>query len=137
MAFLKQFFASLPKMPSHYCRAMGRHGIAFACNRESKQYLEPIIADKTMLYTLYAMECQKSEKIALSRWTLCRVFDELNLSLFTPKKDQFDTCCSHKVGNITDDIYNRHIRSKNMARNKKAMDKDRAQKIWRCTRFRA
>lgn len=118
MAFLKQFFASLPKMPSHYCRAS-----------TSKQYLEPIIQDKTTLYKLYAMDCQKVEKVALSRWTLCRVFDELNRSLFTPKKDQRDTCCSHKVGNITEDIYNAHIRSKNTARNEKVMDKDRAQKF--------
>lgn len=57
------------------------------------------------------------------------MFDELNRSLFTPKKDQCDTCCSHKVGNITEDIYNAHIRSKNTARNEKVMDKDRAQKF--------
>lgn len=57
------------------------------------------------------------------------MFDELNRSLFTPKKDQCDTCCSHKVGNITEDIYNAHIRSKNTARNEKVMDKDKAQKF--------
>ncbi|CAG4954258.1 unnamed protein product [Parnassius apollo] len=118
VAFLKQFFASLPKMPSHYCRAS-----------TSKQYLEPIIDDKTALYRLYTIECEKTERAPLSRWTLCKVFDELNLSLFTPKKDQCDTCCSHKVGNITDDKYNAHIRLKDMARNKKLRDKDRAQQF--------
>ncbi|XP_045485486.1 uncharacterized protein LOC110999393 isoform X1 [Pieris rapae] len=119
IAFLKQFFALLPKMPSHYCRA-----------NTSKLYLEPIIEDKTMLYKLYAAECEKAEKSALSRWTFDRIFDELNLSLFVVKKDQCDTCCSHKVGNITDDrYYIAHIQAKEMARNEKAKDKERAQQF--------
>ncbi|KAH9635147.1 hypothetical protein HF086_009487 [Spodoptera exigua] len=85
MTFLKQFFASLPKMPSHYCRAS-----------TSKQYLEPIVENKNCLFRLYIQECEKESKSPLSRWTMCRVFDELNLSLFSPKKDQCDTCCSYK-----------------------------------------
>ncbi|CAG9796288.1 unnamed protein product [Diatraea saccharalis] len=75
LAFLKEFFASLPKMPSHYCRA-----------NTSKQYLEPIIEDKTKLYKLYGAECEKAERAPVSRWTVNRVFDELNLSLFTREK---------------------------------------------------
>jgi hypothetical protein len=48
-----------------------------------------------------------------------KVFDELHLSLFTPRKDQCDTCCSYKVGNVSDEIYNKHIQEKDRARKEK------------------
>lgn len=118
MTFLKQFFASLPKMPSHYCRAS-----------TSKQYLEPIVENKNCLFRLYIQECEKESKSPLSRWTMCRVFDELNLSLFSPKKDQCDTCCSYKVGNIAEEEYRSHIKKKDMARSEKVRDKERARQL--------
>ena len=48
ISFLKDFFNSLPKMPSHYCRAT-----------TTRQYLEPIIENKNHLYNLYCKRCSE------------------------------------------------------------------------------
>jgi len=47
-----------------------------------------------------------------------------NISLFQPKKDQCATCCSYKMGHITEDIYKMHIDKKNEARAEKEKDKE-------------
>ncbi|CAG5047105.1 unnamed protein product [Parnassius apollo] len=43
-----------------------------------------------------------------------------------PKKDQCDTCCAFKAGNIGEDIYHNHTNRKEAAREEKKKDKDRA-----------
>ncbi|KAJ8710635.1 hypothetical protein PYW08_009150 [Mythimna loreyi] len=49
-----------------------------------------------------------------------------NLSLFQPKKDQCDTCCAFKAGNLSEDDYHNHITRKDAAREEKKKDKDLA-----------
>lgn len=51
------------------------------------------------------------------------VFDKLNLGLFSPKKDQCDLCCSFNKGNLTQELYEEHVRKKTEARNEKYVDK--------------
>ena len=50
------------------------------------------------------------------------LFQEENLSLFSPKKDLCDTCVAHENGLITDVEYNNHIAKKNAARAEKEKD---------------
>lgn len=47
------------------------------------------------------------------------------MSLLTPKKDQYDTYCHHKVGNLSDDDYASHTADNNSARAEKVGDKER------------
>ncbi|XP_039295901.1 uncharacterized protein LOC111053764 isoform X2 [Nilaparvata lugens] len=73
----KIFFNSLAKVESHYCRASS-----------SKLYLEPNWQSKRELYRFYESEwCVKEKHQPVSITTFKNVFEELNLSLFKPKKD--------------------------------------------------
>lgn len=115
IAFLKYFLNSLPRIPSHYCRA-----------NSSREYLEPIIENKNHLYKIYCDKCISLNKEPLSRWSFDNIFKEKNLSLFQPKKDQCDTCCAFKAGNLSEDDYHNHITRKDAAREEKKKDKDLA-----------
>ena len=55
-----------------------------------------------------------------------QVFEEKNLSLFVPKKDQCDTCYAFKAGNVSKEDYDQHITEKNRARAEKERDKQKA-----------
>ncbi|ESO97058.1 hypothetical protein LOTGIDRAFT_174665 [Lottia gigantea] len=62
----------------------------------------------------------------MNRTSFKNIFDEMNLSLFKPRKDQCDLCCSYEVGNVDEEQYNQHIQRKNAARSEKATDKEAA-----------
>src|SRR5437868_4056540 len=55
-----------------------------------------------------------------------KILKEENISIHKPCKDQCDTCCSHKVGNIEDDEYEEHLVKKTEAREAKAAAKSMA-----------
>lgn len=118
-ATLRDFLQILPKMESHYCRASS-----------TKLYLEPIWQSKSAVYNQYIKYCEEKEINPLSIKTFHDEFAELNLGLFRPKKDQCDQCISFKVGNTTEEIYQRHINKKNLARQEKTMDKEIAQHVY-------
>lgn len=113
--FAKTFLDKLPKMEFHYCR-----------QSSSKLYLEPLIQSKSSLYNLYVEQCNTKGKTFVSRKTFIDIFEEKNLSLFQPKKDQCDICCGYKTNNISDEDYNKHIQDKDRSRHKKNMDKEKA-----------
>lgn len=73
--YLKEFFVSLAKMDSHYCSS------------SSKQYLEPLWKTKGELYCLYKSDwCSiKYKERPLSNATFLNTFEDLNLSIFTPR----------------------------------------------------
>ncbi|KAK9870199.1 uncharacterized protein LOC115884776 isoform X2 [Sitophilus oryzae] len=113
---VEKFLGDLPKMPSHYCRA-----------KTSREYLEPIFSNMTQLYHAYKDNCELEGRECLGRKLFDKLFLKLNLSLFHPKKDQCDVCCSHKTGNITDEEYAQHVLKKDRARKEKDTDKGIAQ----------
>uniref|UniRef100_A0A6P7F0J9 Uncharacterized protein LOC114324759 n=1 Tax=Diabrotica virgifera virgifera TaxID=50390 RepID=A0A6P7F0J9_DIAVI len=101
---LKEFFNNLPKLESHYCRKTTK-----------KLYLEQNWQSKAHLYREYKSYCEsvgKSNYIA-SDCLFYTVFDELNLALFSPKKDQCDLCCSFTKGNLSQEEYSTHLEKKN------------------------
>lgn len=109
--------SALPKLPSHYCR-----------QSTSKLYLEPIIQSKSQLYRLYVDYSVTENKPVASRKVFESVLFEENIGLFQPKKDACDQCCAHKVGNLSDEQYAKHIERKELARAEKHSDKELAQK---------
>uniref|UniRef100_A0A1B6K9A6 Uncharacterized protein n=1 Tax=Graphocephala atropunctata TaxID=36148 RepID=A0A1B6K9A6_9HEMI len=115
--FLRNFFKSLPRLPSHYCRS-----------NSTKLYIEPTFESMTELYGLYGNECKDHGKNVLSRFTFDRIFDQENLSLFQPKKDVCDTCNSFKVnsGKVSREQYEEHILQKGRARDEKNLDSEKA-----------
>ncbi|WAR13967.1 hypothetical protein MAR_004072 [Mya arenaria] len=112
---VRQFLEEIPKLESHYCRAS-----------TSKLYLEPLFETLSSLYKEYLVYCKVKKIKEAHRQVFENVFKEMNLSLFSPKKDLCDTCCSYEAGNINEEYYNIHIQRKNTARAEKELDKERA-----------
>lgn len=95
---LKMFFKELPKVESHYCRS-----------RSLKLYLERQWDSKAALYRLYVNWCKGRNTKPASDALFSNVFEELNLSLFKPKKDECDVCVSYRSGNVPEEEYSLHV----------------------------
>lgn len=107
------FFESLPKMESHYCRA-----------RTTKLYLEPLWTSKSQVYRLYTNSwCLEKNIEPLSLTLFLTTFDDMNLSIFAPKKDECSICVAQKVGNFDEAEYQLHQKKKVEARDEKEQDK--------------
>lgn len=111
---LHNFFDSIPKLESHYCRAS-----------TSKLYLEPIWNSKAHLYNVYKSDfCKNQNERPVSIATFHKEFDKKRLSLYRPKKDLCDTCVAFETKNLIEEKYNEHIKLKEEARNEKLKDKE-------------
>lgn len=115
---LRQFFDSLPKMPSHYCR-----------KDSTKLYLEQFFQTKQELYREYKNYCDENgfSNLILSNPVFDQTFSELNLALYQPKKDRCDICCGFETKNISEIEYQKHLEKKERARQEKDKDKELAQ----------
>lgn len=51
------------------------------------------------------------------------VFNELNIGIFMPKKDQCDICIGFNTQNVSQEQYDLHKKRKNEARQQKEQDK--------------
>lgn len=58
------------------------------------------------------------------------MFEDLNLSLFSPKKDECDICVGYKTKNIDNIQYTEHITRKEQARKEKEEDKNSNNKVF-------
>ena len=105
-----EFLEKLSKMPSHYCRAS-----------TSKLYLERTVPTYADLYRLYREKCTEP-----TRMVLMDEFHKMNFALFSPRKDQCDTCVEHEHKHISDEVWAEHIEKKNQAREAKQNDKELA-----------
>jgi len=111
---VKKFLYKLPVMPSHYCR-----------KDTSLMYLEAGWTIKK-LYNVYKCQCP-SEKI-VSQKIFSEVVKNMNVSIFTPRKDQCDLCLGNKNGLIDNDVWHEHIEQKDCAREAKSFDKSESLK---------
>lgn len=112
---LQEFFNTLPKVESHYCR-----------KRTKKLYLEPNWKSKRELYQFYKIDwCGIKNVGSLSQCKFDQMFGDLNLALFKPKKDICDKCESFKMGNLCEEAYESHILRKEEARLEKEADINR------------
>lgn len=87
--FMKQFLLHLNKLLSHYCR-----------KDTSKLYLEQTFSTLADLYSVYKSKCKKSNIECLSKNSLIGMMKNMNISLYTPKKDKCDICCEYELKNI-------------------------------------
>lgn len=58
------------------------------------------------------------------------VFEELNLSLYIPKKDQCDVCTNYKTKNLAEEVFLEHQKRKEDARKEKERDKMEAKHVY-------
>jgi len=110
--YLFNFFNSLPKLPSHYCRQSTR-----------KLFLQTEINSISHLYNIYCDNCKTDDEQPVVTKKFVDVFKENNLSIFSPKKDQCDVCCQYSVNNLSEEKYQIHISRKNLGREEKTKDK--------------
>lgn len=113
---VKEYLSSLAKMESHYCRA-----------GTSKVYLEPVWNSKQHVYREYVVYCQGIGERPVESTVFTDVFEEQGIGLFSPRKDQCDTCLAYmnKSGSICEEDYQFHILKKDEARTE--MNKDIAE----------
>ena len=71
----------LPKLESHYCSASS-----------TKLYLEPLFDNYSTLYTENKKNCESQTKKVAGRRLFQETFDDLNMGLYSPRKDQCDVC---------------------------------------------
>lgn len=117
---LHDFFDSLPKLESHYCRAS-----------TSKLYLEPMWNSKSKLYKLFKEDfCKNRPEKPVSIATFHKEFDKKKLSLYRPKKDLCDICVAFETGNLAEEKYQEHINLKNEARAEKSKDKESPNEVF-------
>lgn len=78
--FCIDFFNELPRLPpSHPAR-----------QSSNKFYLESIFESHADLYRIYVSKCIQHDRRPLCRQVVRQIFEELNLALFQPGKDQLD-----------------------------------------------
>ncbi|KAK3705423.1 hypothetical protein RRG08_034001 [Elysia crispata] len=87
---LREFLDSLPKMPSHYCR-----------KDTKKLYVEPLFKSYADLYEEYTKQNIQS----MSRSSFMKEIASMGISIFHPRKDRCDICCSFDTGNIGQDDF--------------------------------
>ncbi|MES9905049.1 MAG: hypothetical protein ABW168_20530 [Sedimenticola sp.] len=114
--YAEKYLESLPKLPSHYCRSSS-----------SKLYLEPVFESFSVLYSEYKKYCTEHDQPVVCYTVFTSMFKDMNLSLFSPKKDQCDLCCGYEAGNVSVEDYNKHIEKKDAARNAKTKDKEKCE----------
>jgi len=112
--FIK-WFDKLPKMESHYCR-----------KRTNRLYLEGPFESKQQLYSLYVQEAKHVKYTPVSRACFNKFIKSKKFSIFKPRKDQCDLCCSYKTNQVTENEYQEHILNKDLAREQLKSDTEKA-----------
>lgn len=113
LSLLKTFLLAMPKVESHYCRSSS-----------TKLYLESNWTTKSQLYQFYSDNwCKEKNCKPLSSCTFYKTFEDMNLSLYRPKKDLCDLCRAYTLKHISDEEYNEHLKKKTAARQEKDKDK--------------
>ncbi|CAH1987326.1 unnamed protein product [Acanthoscelides obtectus] len=107
---VNQFLDSLPKVESHYCRASTR-----------KLYLEPTWNSYRHLHREFINYCERQNLRPCSWRLFYKTFKTRNLEIYTPRKDQCNTCV-----NLSQADYDSHVAKKEQARSEKEQDKQEA-----------
>jgi hypothetical protein len=100
-----EWVETLPKVPSHYCRAT-----------TSRMYVESTFRSISHMYSIYSEYAKKRGEKPLCRQLFANVLEDKKVSIHIPRKDQCDLCCSHKAGITAPDDYEEHIIKKDEAR---------------------
>lgn len=111
----RDYLTMIPKVESHYCRSSSK-----------KQYLESLFESKNHVYKEYEKMMNTEGKTPYNKTGFFEMFEQMNLSLWQPKKDQCDKCCEHQAGNLADEEHQYHLKKKDEARDSKTSDKTRA-----------
>lgn len=115
---VRRHIDSIPKIESHYCR-----------KDTTKEYIEggKSVAE---LHRDYVDQC-KTDNLPYANYLMYfRIFSDLNISFFQPKKDMCEDCvtyinASEEEKGILRANYENHLSEKDLAREEKNTDKDK------------
>lgn len=108
---LLSFLMDYPKVESHYCR-----------KDTGKEYLQTSHHTLIDLYKDYVDICNHEKSIPLSFLVFGGTMNNLNYSLFKPRKDQCDTCIGFKVGTLNAKEFDDHRKNVDRASREKEQD---------------
>jgi len=75
---------------------------------------------------MYIIKCNEENKQSVSTKIFAELYGKTNFSVYHPKKDQCDICCSYQTKNIGENEWNEHIKDKDRSREEKNRDKEKA-----------
>ena len=110
-----EWLDQVPKVPSHYCRASSQ-----------RVYVEATFRSVSHMYRIYSTWCIEHSYETVSRQIFATMLEEKKISIHSPRKDQCDTCCKYKVGQIDEQVYQAHREKQQEAREAKQKAKDSA-----------
>lgn len=109
---------SFPRVPAHWCRA-----------NTKKEYLEATLNKETM-FKLYLEYCAKNKYQPVGKTTYMEIIIKKNIGFHTPKKDSCWCVFFHELPineqERREDEYKNHILMKNLAKEEKERDAERA-----------
>jgi hypothetical protein len=103
--FAETWIDSIPKVPSHYCRAS-----------TSKLYVESNFESQSGMHRVYTNYCNEHHQIPLSRPIFLQILESKNVAIHHPRKDQCDVCTGYQNGSVEQDAYECHLLMKDEAR---------------------
>ena len=104
-SLIEEIFDFSPTLPSHYCRKTSK-----------KLFLRTDVKSWTQLYNMYKKKCQKDSEVPVSRHTFDREKKGRNIDILLKN---INTCTSFENKHITNEIYEKHLKRKESARNEK------------------
>ncbi|KAJ8949696.1 hypothetical protein NQ314_008159 [Rhamnusium bicolor] len=120
---VRRHINSFEAVDSHYCR-----------KNSNRLYLPPTLSVSKM-YDLYLEFCKDNSISEIASESIYRqIFThEFNISFFSPKKDLCDICHKYMTSDANEKFliqeeFDKHLENKNLARDKKNIDKERASK---------
>lgn len=115
---MRQHISSIPKIPSHYCRA-----------DTTREYIDGS-KNVSQIYRDYVYDCQRNNETHGNYVMFHRIFTkEFNLGFYTPKKDQCEQCVAYQNASNGEkderkEAYDQHLVEKELARQEKKKDKE-------------
>lgn len=88
-------------MESHYCR-----------KDSSKIYIATSFKNKADIYKNYESKCLENKVRPVSTFTFYNFFEEHNMALYKPRKDECDTCVGFRAKQVALEEYTIHISKK-------------------------
>ncbi len=113
--FLIKYFDELELVDSHYCR-----------QDTKKNYIAATFQSKMDVFRDYKKHCIENNTDPVSYFTFATVFDEHDLAVFMPRKDQCDICVGFKVSEVSKQEYDAHIIKQKRAKREKKFEKKAA-----------
>ncbi|KAF2897835.1 hypothetical protein ILUMI_08336 [Ignelater luminosus] len=71
---------------------------------------------KVPSHYLFLEWCRENGKPAATRQVFAKLLNKEKIAMHTPRKDECNTCCGYKVGTVSSEEYQKHLKRKDEAR---------------------